>query len=240
MGKVVDLRTDADSEPPPEMRKAMAEAPTGLNLDLVGEDAATNQLEEKVAEMTGKEAGLFVPTGTMADLIAVLTYCDNRGDEVILGDQCHIVVAEAGGASGLAGAMVHTVPNDEWGMMDPKDVEAAIHPVLPTSSYSSLRTKLICIENTHVRCGGTVLTIEDQRQIAEVAHRHGVPVFCDGARFAHAAVYLGVNFAELAKDLDSVSFGFTKPLGVPTGYVLCGSADFIDGARRSRIGQGRA
>jgi len=231
MGRVVDLRTDADSQPCLEMRQAMVEAPMGL--DLVGEDTATNQLEEKVAEMLGKEAGVFVPTGIMADLIPIMTCCD-RGDEVILGDKCHVIANECGGASGVAGAMVCTVPNDERGMIDPKRVKAAIRPVLPPPFDNYPRTKLICIENTHNRCGGTVLTIEDQRQIAEVAHSHGIPVWCDGARFANAAVYLGISFAELAKDLDAVSFGFMKSLGVYTGSVLCGSTDFINRARRNR------
>ena len=231
MGRVVDLRTDADSQPPLEMRQAMIEAPMGL--DLVGEDTATNQLEEKVAEMLGKEAGVFVPTGIMADLIPIMTCCQ-KGDEVILGDKCHVIANECGGASGVAGAMVHTVHNDDRGMMSPKEVEAAIRPVLPPPFDNYPRTKLICIENTHGRCGGTVLTIEDQQKIAEVAHRHGIPVWCDGARFTNAAIYLGVSFSELAKDFDAVSFGFMKSLGVYTGSVLCGSTDFVNRARRNR------
>ena len=231
MGRVVDLRTDADSHPPLEMRKAMLDAPMGL--DLVGEDVATNELEEKVADLLGKEAAVFIPTGIMADLIPVMTCCA-KGDEVILGDKCHIIANECAGVSGLAGAMVRTVPNDERGMMNPRDIEAAIRPVRSPPFENYPRTELICIENSHGRCGGTVLSIEDQRQIADVAHRHGVPVWCDGARFANAAVYLGVTFGELAKDLDAVSFGFMKSLGVYTGSVLCGSVDFIARARRYR------
>lgn len=231
MGRVVDLRTDADSQPCLEMRQAMVEAPMGL--DLVGEDTATNQLEEKVAELLGKEASVFCPTGIMADLIPIMTCC-NKGDEIIVGDNCHVIMNECGSASGVAGAMVHTVHNDDRGMMNPKEVEAAIRPVLPPPFDNYPRTKLICVENTHNRSGGNVLTIEDQRQIAEVAHRHGVPVWCDGARFGNAAVYLGVSFAELAKDLDAVSFGFMKTFGVYTGSVLCGSTDFINRSRRNR------
>jgi len=128
MRKVVDMRTDADSQPCLEMRQAMIGAPMGL--DLVGEDTATNQLEERVTEMVGKEAGLFCPTGIMADLIPIMTSCD-RADEVILGDRCHVIVNECGGVSGLAGAMARTVHTDKSGMMQPKEVEAAIRPVLP-------------------------------------------------------------------------------------------------------------
>jgi len=229
--KVIDLRTDADSQPCLEMRRAMIEAPMGL--DLVGEDVATNRLEEKVAGMLGKEAGVFCPTGIMADLIAVMSYC-NKGDEIILGSKCHIFANECGGVSGLAGVMTNIVSNNKKGMMDCREIEAAIRPVLPPPFDNYPRTGLICIENTHNRCGGTVLTVEDQRQIAAVAHSHRIPVWCDGARFANAAVYLGISFAELAKDLDAVSFGFMKSLGVYTGSVLCGSKDFINRARRNR------
>jgi threonine aldolase len=231
MGRVVDLRTDLDTQPPPEMRKAMYEAPMGL--DLVGEDTMTNQLEAKTAEMLGKEAGLFISTGVMADLIPVLTCCD-RGDMVILGDRCHIITSECGGISALGGTFIYTVPNDKWGMMNPAEIESALHLARSTITGHSPYPKLVCIENTHVRCSGTVLTIEDQRRIAEVAHRYSVPVWCDGARFINAAVYLGISLAELAKDLDSVSFGYMKTLGAYTGAVLCGSADFIKRARRIR------
>ena len=231
MARVVDLRTDVDSQPPLEMRQAMIDAPMGLAL--VGEDLATNHLEEKTAELLGKEAGVFIPTGIMADLVPIMSCCD-RGDEVILGNNCHVIMNECGAVSGLAGVMVHTVPNDKRGKISPKDVEAGIRPVLSPPFNNYPRTGLICLENTHNRSGGNVLTIEDQRQIAEVARRHEIPVWCDGARFDQAAVYLGVSFAELAKDLDAVSFGFMKSLGVYTGSVLCGSTDFINRARRSR------
>ena len=117
MGRVVDLRTDADSQPSLAMRSAMLQAPMGL--DLVGEDTATNELEEKIADLLGKEAAVFIPTGIMADLIPVMASCD-RGDEVILGDRCHIVANECGGASGLAGVMVHPVPNDDRGYDEPE------------------------------------------------------------------------------------------------------------------------
>jgi threonine aldolase len=213
------------------MRKAMFEAPMGL--DLVGEDTMTNQLEAKTAELLGKEAGVFIPTGVMADLIPVVTSCA-RGDVVILGDRCHIITSECGGVSALTGALVHTIPNDKWGMMSPEDIEDALQSAYATATGHCPHPKLVCIENTHVRCGGTVLTLENQRQIAEAAHRYGVPVWCDGARFINAAVYLGVSPAELAQDMDSVSFGFMKTLGVYTGAVLCGSADFIKQARRTR------
>jgi len=236
MGRIVDLYTDGDSQPPIEMRQAMLNAPMGL--DLVGSDTATNQLEEKAAEMLGKEAGMFCPTGIMADLISVLSYC-NRGDEVIVGDQSHIYNNEIGGVSALGGVFVRTVRNDNRGMMDPKAIAAAIKPE-PGAFVDTRRmnryyhTGLVCIENTHNRSGGKALSMEDQRQIAEVAHSRGIPVFCDGARFTNAAVIQGVSMAELAKDIDALSLGFGKTLGVYAGSVVCGSADFIERARKWR------
>ena len=243
MKRIVDLYTDADSQPPLEMRQAMLNAPMGL--DLVGGDTATNQLEEKTAEMLGKEAGLFCPSGIMADLIGVLSYC-NRGDEVILGDQSHIYNNEIGGVSALGGVFVRTVRNDKRGMMDPKEIAAAIRPdagslVKKDGAFLDTRrmnryynTGLVCIENTHNRSGGKSLSVEDHRQIAEVAHSRGIPVWCDGARFTNAAIIQGVSMAELAKDIDALCLGFGKTLGVYAGSVICGSADFIERARKWR------
>ena len=227
----VDLRTDADSEPCLEQRQAMLKAPMGLNL--TGEDIVVNQLEEKAAEMLGKEAAVFTMTGIIADEMAVMSYC-GKGDEVICGDKCHLITSECAASAALSGAMVHTVRNDDRGMMDPREVEASIIPAKPPSLDYAAHTKMIAIENTHNRCGGDVLTIDDQRQIVEVAHRHGVPVWCDGARFVNAAVYLGVTFGDLAKDLDSLVFGFGKCLGAYTGSVVCGPAEFVNRARRIR------
>jgi len=220
------------------MRKAIVEAmeaPMGFNGPR--EDSVTIALEERVADLLGKEAGTFLPTGRMSDLVAIMTYCD-RGDEAIVGDLCHVVNSECGGGSGVAGAMFRTLRTDSRGMLSPAEIERAIHPVVSPASWKyarASRSKVVCVENTHNVCGGTVLTLEDQRQIAEVAHRRGVPVWCDGARFVNAMVYLGVSFAELARHLDSVSFGFTKGLGVYYGSVLVGPADFIQEARRNRL-----
>ena len=227
MTKVLDLRTDANTEPPIEMKRAMFNA----SMDSNGNDFITPKLEETVADLMGKESALFIPTGVMADLIPIMSYC-GRGDGVIVGENCHVVASECGGASALAGAMIHSLPLDTHGMMNPKDLEMAIQPDSPPHRLPP--TKLICLENTQLRCGGTVLTAEDQRQIAEIANRHGVPVWCDGARFANAVIHLGISFAELAKDLDAISFGFMKSLGVYTGSVLCGATGFIERARRYR------
>ena len=236
--RLVDLRTDGDSLPPSGMRRAIIEAiesPSGFNSPR--EDSVTTALEERVADLLGKEAGTFLPTGRMSDLVAIMTYC-NRGDEAILGDLCHVVNSECGGGSGLAGAMFRILTTDSRGMLNPAEIERAIHPVVSPDSWKFARagrTKVVCIENTHNVCGGSVLNLEDMRQIAEVAHRHSVPVWCDGARFVNAKVHLGVSFSELAQNVDSVSFGFTKGLGVYYGSVLVGPSDFIQEARRNRL-----
>jgi len=245
--RIVDLLTDADTLPPLGMRQVMSKEYKGL--ELAGTDTVTTLLEERVAKLLGKEAGMFCPTVIMGDLIAVLAYC-NRGDEVIVGDQSHIYNNEIGGVSALGGVFVRTVRNDHRGMMSPKEIEAAIRPIpgafvdtrqskdhkvspVP-SSARYYHTGLVCTENTHQRSGGRSLSIEDQHQIAKVAHDRGMPVYCDGARFNNAALAQKVSVAELAKDIDAICFGFGKSLGVYAGSVLCGTADFIERALKLR------
>ena len=224
---VIDLRSDTVTHPTPAMRQAMAEAEVGD--DVWGDDPTVIRLEEIAAERLGKEAALFCASGTMSNLVAVLTHC-TRGDEMIVGDRAHMFLNEAGNASALAGVHVHTIPNDERGMVDPARVEAAFREV----NVHYPRTGLVCLENTHNQCGGAVLTSEEMTSIAEVAHRHGVPVHLDGARIFNAAVYLRVPVTELTQDADSVCFCISKGLSAPIGSLLAGSKEFIAGARRWR------
>ncbi|MBM2827258.1 MAG: Low-specificity L-threonine aldolase, partial [Dehalococcoidia bacterium] len=168
--------------------------------------------------------------GTMANLVAMLTHCQ-RGDEIILGDESHTFYYESGGVSALGGVHPHLLPNDPQGRLDPRQVEAAIRP---TYNIRFPTTRLICLENTHNRCSGAVLTPEYTESIVEIARRHGVMVHLDGARIFNAAVALEVEPVELARGVDSVTFCLSKGLACPVGSVLCGSAEFIKRARRTR------
>ena len=225
---VIDLRSDTVTKPTDEMRRAMAEAEVGD--DVFGEDPTINRLQERSAEILGKEAGLLTTSGTMSNLIALLTYC-HRGDEVIMGDQAHIFWNESAGAAALAGAQSRLVPNDDQGRISPADVEAAIRPK-PNIHFPP--TTLVCLENTHNRCSGMVLTPEDTKGVADVAHAAGAAVHLDGARIFNAAVALEVPPAELVKDVDDVSFCLSKGLSCPVGSVIVGTQDFIDQARKWR------
>lgn len=225
---VIDLRSDTVTHPTPRMREAMARA--ALGDDSYGDDPTVNRLQEVAADLLGKEDALFVASGTMGNLVALLTWGQGRrGGEVVLGDQAHILHSESGGYAALAGLAVRPVPNGR-ACPAPKDIEAAIRPKAPVGLY----TALVALENTQNRCGGTVVTVEETRAVAEVAHRHGVPVHLDGARIFNAAVKLGVPARELAAPVDSLSFCFSKGLSCPIGSMLVGSKAFIADARRNR------
>ena len=223
----IDLRSDTVTRPTPAMYEAMASAELGD--DVLGDDPTVRRLEEKAARLLGKEAGLLTASGTMSNLVAMLAHCQ-RGDEVIVGSEAHILHHEVGGAFALGGLGLRTIPNDEQGRLDPAALAAAIRPRSPYHPP----TGLVCLENTHNRCGGTVLTEQDTAAAAAVAHRHGVPVHLDGARIFNAAVALGVPAERLARPADSVCFSLSKGLSCPIGSVLCGSREFIDRARHFR------
>ncbi len=225
---VIDLRSDTVTKPTEVMRRAMANAEVGD--DVYGEDPSINQLQEQAAEMLGKEAGLLMASGTMSNLVAVLSHC-RRGDEVVMGDQAHIFWNESAGASALAGVQVRLVPNGPQGEIDPADLQDAIRPA---GNIHMPPTRLVCLENTHNRCSGGVLTPQDTKAVADVAHAAGASVHLDGARVFNAAVALEVPASELVKDVDDVSFCLSKALSCPVGSVLCGSKDFIDEALRWR------
>ena len=226
--EIVDLRSDTVTQPTAEMRAAMAAAAVGD--DVYGEDPTVNRLQELAAGMTGKEAALFVPTGTMGNLAAVLAHC-GRGDEVILGNRAHTFLYEAGGISALGGVHSCQLPNQPDGSLALDEVESAIRRQgdahLPV-------TRLISLENTHNRCGGTVLPLEYTRKFGELARAHGLATHLDGARLFNAAAALGRPAAEAAADFDSVTFCLSKALCAPVGSLLCGSRAFIEKAHRAR------
>ena len=225
--RVVDLRSDTVTQPSPEMRRAMYEAELGD--DVYGEDPTLNALEAKAAERLGKEAAVFVASGTMGNLVSVLSHAQ-RGDEIILGNKAHIFRSEAGGASALGGISYHTIPNDDRGMLNPDDIQAAVRPNDPHMP----KTALVCVENTQNMCGGAPLTQDDMKAVADVARANGVPVHVDGARIFNAAAALEAPVSELARDADSLTFCLSKGLSCPVGSVITGSADYIQEARRWR------
>lgn len=224
--KVVDLRSDTLTMPTPEMRRAMAEAELGD--DVFREDPTVNRLQELAAERMGKEAALLVTSGTQGNLLGVLSHTQ-RGDEVIVGDQCHIFHYEVGGAAVVGALQLRALPNAD-GTIEPSAVEAAIRP----RDVHAPRTGLICLENTHNRNGGAPLSAAQTSAVAEVAHRHGVPIHLDGARVFNAAVALGVDVKDLTAPVDSVTFCLSKGLAAPVGSVLCGPREYIETARKYR------
>lgn len=225
--RTIDLRSDTFTLPPPQMRRAIAEAELGD--DVFGEDPTVNRLQETAAELLGKEAALLTTSGTQSNLTALLSHCQ-RGDEVILGDEAHILHFEGGGAFALGGLGLRTVRNDEQGRLDLNEVREAVRG----RDVHFPPTGLICLENTHNRCGGTVLSEEDMVAVRSLADEHGLPVHLDGARIFNAAAAMGVPASRLAQYADSVSFSLCKGLACPVGSVLCGSRDFIAKARRYR------
>ena len=224
----IDLRSDTVTKPTDEMRSAMAAAEVGD--DVFGEDPSINELQERSAALLGKEAGLLTSSGTMSNLIATLAW-SNHGDEIIMGTEAHMFWNESAGQAALGGVQTRLVPNDSQGRINPDDVAAAIRP---PGNLHFPRTSMMCLENTHNRCSGGVLTPEDTKSVSDVAHAAGVPVHLDGARIFNASVALEVPPAELARDVDDLSFCLSKSLSCPVGSVLVGSQDFITNAKRWR------
>jgi threonine aldolase len=223
----IDLRSDTVTHPTDLMRKAMAIASVGD--DVYGEDPTVNKLQELAAEKMGKQAGLFVPSGTMGNLAAILAHC-GRGDEVILGNKAHTFLYEAGGISALGGVHSCQLPNQPDGTLALSDIQAAIR----SKDAHQPISRLVCLENTHNRCGGVALTPEYTQAVGELAHKNGLFLHLDGARIFNAAVAQGVPVKSLAEPADSVTFCLSKGLCAPVGSVLCGSQEFITRAHRIR------
>ena len=225
--RIVDLRSDTLTKPTPAMRRAMAEAEVGD--DVFGEDPTINRLQEMAAERLGKEAGLFVASGTMGNLVSLLAHC-NRGDEIILGDNSHTFYSEQGGAAAIAGIHPRTIPNQVDGKLALKDIEAAIRP----DDIHHPLSRLIVLENTHNRRNGSPLEVAYMRSVKNLADKYKLKIHVDGARIFNAAVALNVNPKDLVAVTDSVSFCLSKGLAAPVGSLICGRQDFINDARRAR------
>ena len=225
--KIIDLRSDTVTLPTDEMRRAMYEAEVGD--DVHREDPTVNRIEELAAEVMGKEAALFTTSGTMSNLLGVLTNT-RPGDEIIVGSEAHILWYEVGGASALGGVIIRTVPNDEDGRLAPADVEKTIR----TDNIHFPKSTLLCLENTHNRCGGAVLTREYTEEISGLAHQRGLLVHLDGARIFNAAVALGIPAKELAAPVDTVNFCLSKGLSAPVGSLFCGTKEAMERARKWR------
>jgi threonine aldolase len=197
--------------------------------DVWGEDPTVKGLQEMAAERLDKEAGLFVPSGTQGNLVSVLAHCQ-RGDEIIVGSECHIFHYEAGAAAAFGGISYRTVPTTKFGELPLEEIENAVRP----DDAHFPPTALICLENTQNRCGGTCLTPEYTRQVRTLADQHGLPVHLDGARIFNAAIAQGLDVKELVAPADSVMFCLSKGLSAPIGSLVCGSAEFIERAFRMR------
>ncbi len=225
--EIIDFRSDTVTLPSPAMREAIYKAELGD--DVFSEDPKTNHLEKSAAERVGKEAALLVPSGTMGNLVCVLTHCA-RGEEVILGNHSHMFLNEAGSMSTVGSIHPHTIPNQPDGTLRLEDIEAAIRGV----NDHWPRTRLICLENTHNRCYGSPLKPEYIDSVASLAKRHGLMLHLDGARIFNAAVALKVDVKEFTRNVDSLIFCLSKGLSAPVGSLVCGSKEFIYEARRNR------
>ena len=226
MQKVIDIRSDTKTRPTKTMYQAMLDAELGDEQN--GEDPTVIELEEMAAMKLGKEAGLFVSSGTMGNLVALMTHAQ-PGDSVILESECHIIRCEVGSISAVAGLMPKMVKGN-LGVPELADLENAI--IGEGRLFST--TKLICLENTHNDAGGTCISPQQMKNIRTVADKYGLKIHIDGARIFNAAVALGVEPVELVKDANSVQFCLSKGLGCPFGSVLVGSKEFIDKARKKR------
>lgn len=226
---VVDLRSDTITKPTRAMRNAMAEAEVGD--DVFGEDPTINALQDRVAKMFNMEAALYVPTGTMGNLISVLSHCQSRGLEILLGDRSHIHLYEQGGIATLGGVHPRTIPNLPDGTFNLDTIDDYIRP---TDDPHQPMTQLVCVENTHNFCGGKVIPLDFLKRLRLKADKFGIGVHMDGARLINAAVSLGVAPSEIVKYSDSVSLCLSKGIGAPVGSMISGRADFIALCRRLR------
>ncbi|MEE3204861.1 MAG: low-specificity L-threonine aldolase [Candidatus Neomarinimicrobiota bacterium] len=224
---MIDLRSDTITLPTEGMMHAITNAKLGD--DVLDEDPTVHELEKISCEITGKEAALFVPSGTMANLTAVLAHCE-RGDEVILGDQAHTFLYEAGGISSLGGIHSHQLKNQDDGTLTLHDIRNAIR----TENVHFPRTRLICLENTHNRCFGFPLHLDYLHSVRSIADENALKLHVDGARLFNAAVALGIAVEELCGPVDSTTFCLSKGLSAPVGSLVCGNTDFIYKVKRLR------
>ncbi|XP_060063414.1 uncharacterized protein LOC132543893 isoform X2 [Ylistrum balloti] len=226
---IVDLRSDTLTKPTPGMRQAMATAEVGD--DVFGEDPTVNELQKRCADLFGKEAALFVPTGTMGNLISILNHCQGRGVEAIIGDNSHIFRYEQGGIAQFAGVMSAIVHNQDDGTLNLKELKSKIRPL---DDPHQPHTRLICLENTQNCCGGKVLPVSYMREVYNLAQENNLLVHLDGARILNAATALNIPVSEILQYADSVNMCFSKGLAAPVGSIIAGTKAFIAGALRLR------
>ena len=225
---MIDLRSDTVTLPSNEMKQFIMDSPLGD--DVYGEDPSVNLLQKKIAKIFNKESALFVPSGTMANLISVLTHC-NRGDEVILGNKSHIFFYEAGGISAFGGVHSHQINNNDDGTININDIVNAIRK---KGDDHFPKTKLICLENTHNACYGSPINTDFFNEVKNIANKHNISIHLDGARIFNAAIALNKSVDELTKDCDSVSCCLSKGLSAPVGSVILGNKKFISKAKSLR------
>ncbi len=228
MTGIIDLRSDTVTLPSPAMRQAMAAAELGD--DVYGDDPTVNRLQALAGQLLGKEAGLFVASGTMGNLVALLAHAP-RGAKVILGDEAHIFHYEQGGAAVVGGLVYQTLPTNPHGDLPLDRIRAAIEH---HDDAHIAPPGVVCLENTHNRCGGTVLPLDYLQQVRQLTTEHNVPLHLDGARLPNAAVALGVSMQQIAAPFDSVQLDLSKGLAAPVGGVVVGSTAFIKRAHRAR------
>jgi threonine aldolase len=223
---MIDLRSDTVTKPATGMRQAIAAAEVGD--DVLGEDPTVNLLQDKMASLLGKAAGLFVPSGTMANQVAIKTHIQ-PGDEIIIDQDAHIYYYECAATAVISGGQFHCLKGEN-GILSAEAIAAAIRP----ADIHQPPSRLICLENSHNRGGGSVYTLDGMTSITRMASRRNIRVHLDGARLFNAALAVGSTVGELASQVDSVCICFSKGLGAPVGSVLCGSEDFVDEAKRFR------
>lgn len=228
MAYIVDLRSDTVTKPTEAMKHAMVNS--ALGDDVYGEDPTVNALESKLAAMLGKQAALFVPSGTMANLIAIMVHCNKRGSEAFVGNQSHIYKYEQGGAAHVAGVLLSTITNKPDGTFDLQELESRIRG---TDVHEPI-TSMVAVENTHNCCGGKALPLKFLDDLSAICKRHNIPLHMDGARLFNACEYLKEDPSRVVRDCDSISVCFSKGLSAPVGSGLVGSYHFIEQARRMR------
>ena len=227
----IDLRSDTVTHPTPQMREAMANAPVGD--DVYGEDPTINRLQEMSAEMLGKEAGLFVSSGTQGNIVSVFAHC-GRGEEMIVAQDSHIFLSEGGNPAVFGGVSAYTLPVQPDGTIPLEQIEAAIRA--ENDHYP--RTRLVSLENTHANTGGQVLSLDYVDAVGDLCRQHGLKLHIDGARIFNAATVLEEDVARVVQAADSVSFCLSKGLCAPVGAVVVGDADFIYETKRIRKAMG--
>ena len=227
MTKIIDLRSDTVTQPSNQMRDAISNSLLGD--DVFGEDPTVNEIEQKAAQIMGKESALLVPSGTIGNLVSILSHCE-RGTEIILGHKSHTFIYEGGGISSVGGIHSRQLLNDDFGIINLDDIKQAVRD----DNVHYPKTSAISLENTHNMCFGSPIKPNYIKSVSVIAKENNLKLHIDGARIFNAAVSLNIDVKDFVKNVDSVTFCLSKGLAAPIGSVVCGSKKFIDKARRHR------